>query len=78
MYQYLKESADNPELLVHKLIIDDCGMKDSQFATILRGIKEQGSSIYTISYSNNELGPESIKELNELAPHLQELQLVNY
>lgn len=66
-----------PENIVKKLFIDDCGMKDHQFAAILQGLISQKNKLKTIVYSSNDLGSKSIEALNELVPSLRELQINN-
>ena len=43
--QYLKAIKDSPEKRVKCLSIDNCSMKDAQFAQILEGIAAQGQHI---------------------------------
>jgi len=44
----------NP-FIVKNLILDDNGLSDADFASILKGIRQQGL-ILSLSYNNNELG----------------------
>ena len=37
---YLEVTKNDPLRIARKLYIDDCGMRDHQFATILEGIAE--------------------------------------
>ena len=73
---YLEFTKGNPAREVKKLYIDDCGMRDHQFAEILRGIAKQGT-IKQLIYSNNEFGPESTEMIIQLMPKLREFQLSN-
>ena len=43
-------------------------MKDTEFKLILKGIRESkiGLSLQNLIYSNNEMGMESINEINEI------------
>ena len=54
--QFLKLQQNCPEHIVKKLFIDDCGMRDHQFASILEGVFEQNNKIKTLVYSSNDLG----------------------
>ena len=62
---------------VKRLFIEDCGMKDTQFANILNGVDQQGPHIKSIIYSNNIMGEESASALAHLVPKLKEIQLNN-
>ena len=73
---YLIFTKNDPSRIVKKLYIDDCGMRDHQFAEILKGISAQGK-IKQLIYSNNEFGPESTERIIQLMPHLREFQLAN-
>ena len=71
--EYLEAVQDDPNRQVQKLFIDDCGMRDEEFANILNGIDSQGSIIKTIVYGNNEMGSLSVKALHKIIPHIREL-----
>ena len=49
-----------------KIHLDDCSMKDQMFAAILEGVKKSkfGQSLQNITYSNNEMGIDSINSIN--------------
>ena len=55
--------ADTHILKIH---LDDCSMKDQEFNNILQGVlnSQYGVSLQNITYSNNEMGIESIKSIN--------------
>jgi len=50
------------QIYVKNLIIDDCGMKDADFAALLRSISIQGK-LKSITYANNEFREESVEAL---------------
>ena len=68
---------DDQTKLVNSLFIDDCGMRDSQFQKILKGIEAQGSELKTLVYSSNELGNGSVEVLLNLIPSIHELVFNN-
>jgi len=58
-------NEDKEEVKIYKLILDDCAMKDADFAAILRAISKQ-NVIKSIEYANNEFGKESLAALTEI------------
>jgi len=56
------ENNGKVECHILKIHLDDCSMKDLEFNTILEGVKKSkfGVSLQKITYSNNEMGLESI------------------
>ena len=51
-----------------KLHLDDCSMKDEEFAVILKNIREceMGVSLQNLAYSNNEIGAASVREIAQM------------
>ena len=77
MREYLIASSFQDDEYIKNICIDDCGMTDSQFATILEGIKHHKKRITSITYSTGQLGRLSEEELIQLVPYLEELCLIN-
>lgn len=75
--QYLKAIKDSPDKRVKCLSIDNCSMKDAQFAQILEGIAAQGQHIQTIVYSSGEMSHLSTGVLPRLYGNLKELHFNN-
>jgi hypothetical protein len=46
--------------------LDDCGLKDLGFSKILKGIIKQ-ESLEILSYSNDEIGHQSLDQLEEIS-----------
>ena len=57
-----KNTHQTSPFVVRNLILDDNGISDSDFANILRGIRQQGK-LLSFSYSQNEFGPLSLEQL---------------
>ena len=53
------------QLHVRHLVIDDCGMKDEDFAVLLGAISMQGK-LRTLTYNRNEFGRKSLLALSEI------------
>lgn len=58
-------NSQNRLQFVKKLLLDDCGLGDLGFSQILNGVIEQ-DFLESISYSNDELGPLSLAQLQKL------------
>lgn len=43
--EYLRATQSDPQKITKCLFIDDCGMKDGQFAQILQGLESQGGKV---------------------------------
>jgi hypothetical protein len=77
-----REGAHEPEynqFLINELLIDNCGTTDAVFATLLEGIICQ-DQLTSLTYINhNEIGPASVRALNQLfgLGTLRELNLTN-
>jgi hypothetical protein len=77
-----REGAHEPEynqFLINELLIDNCGTTDAVFATLLEGIICQ-DQLTSLTYINhNEIGPASVRALNQLFElgTLRELNLTN-
>ena len=54
-----------PYIAIREINLDDNGLKDKSFAYILNAISTQ-QSLKRISYVNNEIGANSIKELEKM------------
>ena len=53
-------SGDRRSLQLKEINLDDNGLKDEQFCTILEALNKQ-KFLNKVSYVNNELGEQSIK-----------------
>ena len=77
-----REGSHEPEYnryLISELLIDNCGTTDAVFATLLEGITCQ-DQLTSLTYINhNEVGPASVRALNQLFQQgtLRELNLTN-
>lgn len=58
-----------------KLFLEKNGLKDDGLAAIFRGLKKQ--KLKVMSLINNEVGPQSLKLLQEFLPHLTYLRLID-
>lgn len=50
---FLESTKNIQQYQVNTLIIDECAMSDINFATILKGISEQGDYLKSIIYQGN-------------------------
>ena len=60
------ESNEDPHSHILSLWLDDCNMKDEDFANLLKSILNTNffwPSLQSIFYSNNELGPKTVEVL---------------
>ena len=56
----------NPDQIhIKNLTIDDCGMKDADFATLMDALVSQGK-LKSITYINNEFAEQSVKALSRI------------
>ena len=53
-------SVDSRSLQLKEINLDDNGLKDEQFCTILEALNKQ-KFLSKVSYVNNELGEQSVK-----------------
>jgi hypothetical protein len=62
-----KEKVElNPDQIhIKNLTIDDCGMKDADFATLMDALISQGK-LKSITYINNEFAEQSVKALSRI------------
>ena len=60
------ENNTRADMHILQLHLDDCSMKDQEFNNILQGVLKSryGVSLQNITYSNNEMGIESIRSIN--------------
>lgn len=58
-------SADSRSLQLKEINLDDNGLKDEQFCTILEALNKQ-KFLNKVSYVNNELGEQSVKQITKL------------
>ena len=74
---YLIDTVTVQEKWISKLVIDDCGMKDKQFASILEGIlaQQKHNSLTSVVYSNGEYGEKSHAVLMKMLANISELQI---
>jgi len=54
--EFLMDVKQLPAYQIHQLRIDDCGLTDRQFATILDGVRQQGSFLCQLTYSAGQFG----------------------
>lgn len=73
--QYLMSMKNNPSAQIRALNINDCKLRDEQFAQILESLVEQGNHLQTIVYSVGELSNWSLKPLQQLIPSLHNLHI---
>jgi hypothetical protein len=55
----------NQPLMIHNIILDNCGIGDFELSNILVGLIIQ-STIKHFSYFNNSIGPLSVRIFNDL------------
>ena len=72
---YMIATKDDPDKIVHHLILDHCGLTDDVFEIILKGISAQGTSLQTLHYSNGNIGQKSLKYLLKHVPTMTEFSL---
>lgn len=58
--ELLTDSKDLPSMHVSNLILNNCGVKDADFKSILEGWIAQGAYMSQLIYNNNEFGPLSL------------------
>ena len=62
-----KEKVElNPDqIYIKHLTIDDCGMKDADFAALLNSLVNQGK-LKQVTYINNEFSEQSLRALSRI------------